>query len=52
LPTSGFEFTNELLSLLELTRRTTWDVLDDTVETSDEGVEADCQLDQDLELIK
>jgi hypothetical protein len=47
--TGSFEFTNELLGFLELTRRTTWDILDDTVETSDEWVEADCQLNQDLQ---
>ena len=46
LLTGGFEFTNELLGFLELTRRTTWDVLNNTVETSDEWVEADCQLKQ------
>jgi hypothetical protein len=45
--TGGFEFTNEFLGLLELTGRTTWDILDDTVETSDEWVEAGCQLKPD-----
>ena len=44
LLTGGFELTNELLSFLELTGRTTWDILDDTVETSDKGVEARRQL--------